>query len=136
LAGAAFGAAGQRCMALSTAVFVGEAQEWLSELVERARKLKITGGFELGADIGPLISRDAKARVEQLIQSGVEQGAKLILDGRNPSVPEKYKNGNFVGPTILSSVTTSMDCYKVNNNFMTFFIEKKYIYICFLVISC
>ncbi|RIA93566.1 methylmalonate-semialdehyde dehydrogenase [Glomus cerebriforme] len=112
LAGAAFGAAGQRCMALSTAVFVGEAQEWLPELVERAKTLKITGGFEPDADIGPLISRDAKTRVEQLIQSGVEQGAKLELDGRNPSVPEKYKNGNFVGPTILSKVTTNMDCYK------------------------
>jgi malonate-semialdehyde dehydrogenase (acetylating)/methylmalonate-semialdehyde dehydrogenase len=114
LAGAAFGAAGQRCMALSTAVFVGEAQEWLPELVERAKKLKIAGGFEPDADLGPLISRDAKTRVEKLIQSGVEQGAKLVLDGRNPSVPEQYKNGNFVGPTILSNVTVNMDCYKVN----------------------
>ena len=115
LAGAAFGAAGQRCMALSTAVFVGKAQEWLPELVKRAKKLKITGGFESDADLGPLISRDAKARVERLIQGGVEQGAKLVLDGRNPSVPEKYKDGNFVGPTILTNVTTDMVCYKVND---------------------
>jgi malonate-semialdehyde dehydrogenase (acetylating) / methylmalonate-semialdehyde dehydrogenase len=117
LAGAAFGAAGQRCMALSTAIFVGEAQEWLPGLMERAKKLKITGGFEPDADLGPLISRDAKARVERLIRESVEQGAKLVLDGRNPSVPEKYKNGNFVGPTILSNVTTDMVCYKVNYNF-------------------
>ncbi|CAG8673596.1 8149_t:CDS:2 [Funneliformis caledonium] len=108
LTGAAFGAAGQRCMALSTAVFVGEAQEWLPELVERAKKLKIAGGFEPDVDIGPLISRDAKARVERLIQSGVNQGAKLVLDGRNPRVPDKYKNGNFIGPTILSNVTIDM----------------------------
>lgn len=114
MAGAAFGAAGQRCMALSTVVFVGESQEWLPELVERAKNLKIAGGFEPDADLGPLITRDAKVRVEQLIQSGVEQGAKLVLDGRDPNVPEKYKNGNFVGPTILSNVTTNMDCYKVN----------------------
>lgn len=115
MAGAAFGAAGQRCMALSTVVFVDEAEEWLPELVERAKKLKISGGFEPDVDVGPLISREAKARVERIIQSGVEQGAKLILDGRNPSVPKEYKNGNFIGPTILSNVTTKMDCYKVNN---------------------
>ncbi|CAB4374847.1 Methylmalonate-semialdehyde dehydrogenase [Rhizophagus irregularis] len=112
LAGAAFGAAGQRCMALSTVVFVGEAEEWLPELVERAKKLKVSGGFEPDVDVGPLISREAKGRVERLIQSGVEQGAKLVLDGRNPSVSKEYKNGNFVGPTILSKVTTEMDCYK------------------------
>ncbi|CAG8460939.1 14553_t:CDS:10 [Ambispora leptoticha] len=112
LAGAAFGAAGQRCMALSTIVFVGETQEWLQDLVERAKKLKVTGGFEPDADLGPLISPQAKERVERLIQSGVDQGAKLLLDGRNPTVPEKYKKGNFVGPTILANVETHMECYK------------------------
>ncbi|CAG8484024.1 10471_t:CDS:10 [Ambispora gerdemannii] len=112
LTGAAFGAAGQRCMALSTTVFVGEAQEWLPELAERAKKLKVTGGFEPDADLGPLISPQAKERVEGLIQSGVDQGAELVLDGRNPTVPEKYKNGNFVGPTILANVKTHMECYK------------------------
>src|SRR4051794_19845822 len=111
-------------MALSTVVFVGEAQEWLPALVERAKKLKITGGFEPDADLGPLISRDAKARVERLIQESVEQGAKLVLDGRNPSVPEKYKNGNFVGPTILSNVTTDMVCYKVNYILCQLFLGK------------
>ncbi|CAG8790795.1 3038_t:CDS:2, partial [Cetraspora pellucida] len=63
--------------------------------------------------LGPLITRQAKERVENLIQSGVGQGARLILDGRNPAVPEKYKNGNFVGPTILADVKPHMDCYKV-----------------------
>jgi malonate-semialdehyde dehydrogenase (acetylating) / methylmalonate-semialdehyde dehydrogenase len=123
LAGAAFGAAGQRCMALSAVIFVGEAQKWLPELVERAGRLKVTGGLEPDADIGPLISPDAKERVEHLIQVGADQGAEILLDGRNPIVPEKYKNGNFIGPTILSDVTTDMDCYKVND--IAFFVFKK-----------
>jgi len=111
LTGAAFGAAGQRCMALSTAIFVGEAKEWLPELVERAQKLKVSGGFEADADLGPLISPEAKTRVEKLIQSGVDQGASLILDGRGVQVASKYAKGNFIGPTILSGVTPTMQCY-------------------------
>lgn len=90
-----------RCMALSTVVFVGESKEWLPELVERARKLKVSGGFEPDVDLGPLITRQAKERVEKLIQSGVDQGAELLLDGRNPIVQEKYKNGNFIGNCII-----------------------------------
>lgn len=61
-------------------------------------------GDQPGADVGPLISPDAKARVESLIQSGVDEGAKLLLDGRNVNV-KGYENGNFVGPTILANVT-------------------------------
>jgi malonate-semialdehyde dehydrogenase (acetylating) / methylmalonate-semialdehyde dehydrogenase len=99
LAGAAFGAAGQRCMALSTVVFVGETRKWLPELVERARTLKVDGGFEEGADLGPLITPQAKARVERLIQSGIDQGATLALDGRGYK-PTNYPNGNFVAPTV------------------------------------
>jgi len=100
LAGAAFGAAGQRCMALSTVVFVGETRTWLPELVERAKALKVDGGFEDGADLGPLITPQSKERVERLIQSGVDEGATLALDGRGFK-PPKYPNGNFVGPTVL-----------------------------------
>ncbi|RUS26938.1 methylmalonate-semialdehyde dehydrogenase [Jimgerdemannia flammicorona] len=111
LAGAAFGAAGQRCMALSTAIFVGEAQHWLPELVERAKELKVTCGMEPGADLGPLISPQAKQRAERLIQSGVDQGAKLLLDGRGIVVPG-YEKGNFVGPTVLAEVKPHMECYK------------------------
>lgn len=99
LAGAAFGAAGQRCMALSTVVFVGETRSWLNELVERAKALKVDGGFEEGADLGPLITPQSKERVERLIQSGVDEGATLALDGRGFK-PTKYPNGNFVGPTV------------------------------------
>ncbi|KAJ3413582.1 Methylmalonate-semialdehyde dehydrogenase [acylating] mitochondrial [Chytridiales sp. JEL 0842] len=110
LTGAAFGAAGQRCMALSTVVLVGEAKKWLPELVERAKKLKVSSGFTDGADLGPLISPAAKARVEELIQSGVDEGAQLLLDGRNCK-PAGFESGNFVGPTILAGVTPKMRCY-------------------------
>ncbi|MEQ2170897.1 Methylmalonate-semialdehyde dehydrogenase [acylating] mitochondrial, partial [Goodea atripinnis] len=111
LVGAAFGAAGQRCMALSTAIFVGESRDWLPELVERSRSLRVNAGDQPGADVGPLISPEAKARVEYLIQCGVDEGARLLLDGRNVHV-RGYENGNFVGPTILSNVTPDMKCYK------------------------
>ncbi|XP_043553021.1 methylmalonate-semialdehyde dehydrogenase [acylating], mitochondrial-like [Chiloscyllium plagiosum] len=110
LVGAAFGAAGQRCMALSTAVLVGEARNWLPELVERAKKLKVNAGDQPGSDLGPLVSPQAKARVCDLVQSGVEEGAKLLLDGRKIQV-KGYENGNFVGPTILGGVKPQMKCY-------------------------
>ena len=110
LVGAAFGAAGQRCMALSTVVFVGETKKWLPELVEMAKKLKVHQGFEPHADLGPMISPEAKRRAEDLIQTGVDQGAKLILDGRGVRVPG-FEKGNFLGPTILTGVTPSMKCY-------------------------
>ena len=109
--GAAFGAAGQRCMALSTAVFVGEAQKWIPDLIPRASKLKVNAGHVPGADLGPVISLESKLRICSLIESGVKQGAKLILDGRDIVVPG-YEKGYFVGPTILKDVNPSMDCYK------------------------
>ncbi|KDQ63422.1 hypothetical protein JAAARDRAFT_29451 [Jaapia argillacea MUCL 33604] len=107
--GAAFGAAGQRCMALSVAILVGTAQSWLPELVERASKLHVNGGFEKGADLGPLISPFAKKRVEGLIGSAVEEGGKIHLDGRGLHVAG-YPHGNFVGPTVIEA-TTTMKCY-------------------------
>ncbi|KAK6504069.1 hypothetical protein TWF506_002283 [Arthrobotrys conoides] len=111
IVGAAFGAAGQRCMALSTLVMVGETKEWLPEIAKRAAQLNVNGGFEEGADLGPVISPQAREKIEKLIQSGVDEGATLLLDGRGYK-PAKYPNGNFVGPTILSNVTTEMECYK------------------------
>ncbi len=110
LAGAAFGAAGQRCMAISVAVLVGEAQRWIPALVEKARGLKVNAGTEKGTDLGPLISRAAHERVVRLIQQGEAEGAKLELDGRSPTVLG-YPNGNFVGPTIFSGVTRGMAIY-------------------------
>lgn len=96
IAGAAFGAAGQRCMALSTLVMVGGTKEWLEELAERAKTLKIDGGFEEGTDLGPVISPQARERIESLIASAEKEGATIMLDGRGYR-PEKYPNGNFVG---------------------------------------
>ncbi len=95
ITGAAFGAAGQRCMALSTLVMVGETKDWVPEIAERAKKLNVNGGFEEGADLGPVISPEAKKRIEDAIQSAADEGATIILDGRGYK-PEKYPNGNFV----------------------------------------
>lgn len=111
LVGAAFGAAGQRCMALSTAVFVGETKNWIPEIVEKAKQLKVNAGHEAGADLGPVISPQAKQRILSLVESGVKEGAKLDLDGRAVTVPG-YEKGNFVGPTLLTKVTPEMECYR------------------------
>ncbi|WP_047249920.1 CoA-acylating methylmalonate-semialdehyde dehydrogenase [Chromobacterium subtsugae] len=109
LVGAAFGAAGQRCMALTVAVLVGEAQSWIPELAAKARGLKVGAGKD-NLDLGPLISRAARERVEGLIAKGVEQGAKLELDGRGVQVAG-FERGNFVGPTIFSGVKPGMAIY-------------------------
>jgi len=98
-------------MALSTAIFVGDAQKWIPDLVERTQKLVVNSGDQPGADVGPLITPAAKERCEYLIQSGIDQGANCVLDGRGYVVPG-YENGNFVGPTILTNVTPEMECYK------------------------
>jgi len=106
IAGAAFGAAGQRCMALSTLVMVGETREWLPELAERARNLKANGGFEKDADLGPLISPQSKKRVEDLIAIAEQEGATILLDGRGYK-PEKYPNGNWVSISFYSTAFVS-----------------------------
>lgn len=111
LVGAAFGAAGQRCMATSVAVFVGQTKEWMAELVEKTRGLKVNIGTDRQADLGPLVSPAARDRVRRLIASGVEQGATLLVDGRDISVPS-YENGNFVGPTLFTDVKTDMAIYQ------------------------
>ncbi|MBV4460456.1 MULTISPECIES: CoA-acylating methylmalonate-semialdehyde dehydrogenase [Pseudomonas] len=110
LVGAGFGAAGQRCMATSVVVLVGAAKQWLPDLKALAQKLKVNAGSEPGTDVGPVISKKAKARILDLIESGIKEGAKLELDGRGISVPG-YENGNFVGPTLFSGVTTDMQIY-------------------------
>ncbi|WP_174364842.1 CoA-acylating methylmalonate-semialdehyde dehydrogenase [uncultured Caballeronia sp.] len=111
LAGAGFGAAGQRCMATSVVVFVGASKDWLPDLVERARGLSINGGTEANTDVGPVVSRAAKERILGLIEAGVGEGATLSLDGRGVEV-KGYEKGNFIGPTIFSDVTTEMTVYK------------------------
>ena len=112
LAGASFGAAGQRCMALPVVILVGEARNWVNEIAERAKGLKVGNGATPGVDVGPLVNKNARARVDNLIASGVEQGATLVLDGRNPQLEGAEANGNFVGPTLFKDVTVEMDIYK------------------------
>jgi malonate-semialdehyde dehydrogenase (acetylating)/methylmalonate-semialdehyde dehydrogenase len=96
ITGAAFGAAGQRCMALSVLITVGT-DHWLPDLIERAKNLKIGNGFEEGVDLGPVISPQSKAKIETLIA----KGGKILLDGRKPKAPEGYPHGNWVGPTVI-----------------------------------
>lgn len=110
--GAAFGAAGQRCMALTTLVTVGDTtKKWLHEIVEQAKKLKVDGGFEKGAEIGPVVSPQSKDRIHELIDSAEREGATILLDGRGYK-PSKYPDGNWLGPTVISNVTPDMTCYK------------------------
>jgi hypothetical protein len=164
LAGAAFGAAGQRCMAISAAggrctapapplrrpplslhcpggcvpgqarpgqarpgqaraqppeprarrppaVFVGGMGKFRQPLIDAARSLRVSAGWEQGADVGPMISPEARDRAVRLVGSGVAAGAACLLDGRGVVVPG-YERGNFLGPTILAGVTPAMDCYR------------------------
>ena len=109
LAGAAFGAAGQRCMAISVAILVGEAKDWIADLAAKAQTLKVSAGVEAGTDVGPLVSKDAHKRVTGFIEKGASE-ATLVLDGRNVQV-KGYEGGNFVGPTIFSGVKPGMVIY-------------------------
>ncbi|SFO66681.1 methylmalonate-semialdehyde dehydrogenase [acylating] [Cohaesibacter marisflavi] len=114
LIGAGFGAAGERCMAVSVAVPVGQktADTLTEKLVARIEKLKV-GAYTEGEDIdyGPVITAAAKSRILGLIDSGVEQGAKLVVDGRGFSL-EGFENGFFVGPCLFDNVTADMTIYK------------------------
>ncbi|WP_075997608.1 CoA-acylating methylmalonate-semialdehyde dehydrogenase [Salaquimonas pukyongi] len=114
LVGAGFGAAGERCMAISVAVPVGDktADGLLERLLPRVEKLKV-GPYTAGDDVdyGPLVTGAAKERVTGLISSGADQGAKLLADGRDFSL-QGYEDGFFVGPTLFDNVTADMDIYK------------------------
>lgn len=112
IAGSAFGAAGQRCMALSVVIFIGSTASWIDRLVEIASELQVGCGLLPEVNIGPLITPAAKERVVDIIRVAAEEGATLLLDGRKVSVPS-YPNGNFVGPTILSNVKSYMQCYQI-----------------------
>ncbi|RTZ17512.1 CoA-acylating methylmalonate-semialdehyde dehydrogenase [Vibrio aquaticus] len=111
LVGASVGAAGQRCMAISAAVFVGSAKEWIPELAAEMAKVHPGVWNDDNADYGPLISQHAKARVTALIDEGKAQGAKCELDGSQCKV-EGFPDGNWLGPTLFSGVTTDMAIYQ------------------------
>ncbi|QMV64997.1 CoA-acylating methylmalonate-semialdehyde dehydrogenase [Pseudomonas berkeleyensis] len=111
LLGASCGAAGQRCMAISVAVFVGESKQWIDELAEQMAALRPGHWQDSGAAYGPLISQQARQRVLRLIDEGKAEGAECLLDGSQCTV-EGYPHGNWVGPTLFRGVTTKMSLYR------------------------
>ncbi len=114
LVGAGYGAAGERCMAISVAVPVGEdtADRLIEALVPKIEKLKV-GPYTAGNDVdyGPVVTSTAKANIERLVQTGIDQGANLVVDGRNFNL-QGYEDGFFVGPHLFDNVTPEMDIYK------------------------
>jgi malonate-semialdehyde dehydrogenase (acetylating)/methylmalonate-semialdehyde dehydrogenase len=105
----AFGCAGQRCLAVSVAVTIGEAQKTFRDsIADAASKLTVGNGLDKDVQMGPVITPQSKERVESLIALGEKQGAKVLLDGRNAKVP-RHEKGNFVNPTILDDVPAASD---------------------------
>jgi malonate-semialdehyde dehydrogenase (acetylating)/methylmalonate-semialdehyde dehydrogenase len=103
----AFGCAGQRCLAVSVAVTIGDAQKKFRDAIaDAASSIKVGFGLDSGVQMGPVISKASKQRVEDLIATGVSDGAKPIVDGRNTKVGN-YESGNFLKPTILDGVPAS-----------------------------
>jgi malonate-semialdehyde dehydrogenase (acetylating) / methylmalonate-semialdehyde dehydrogenase len=105
----AFGCAGQRCLAVSVAVTVGEAQSRFRDAIaESAAKLRVGNGLDEGVQMGPVITQQSKSRVESLIGRGKDQGAKVVLDGRGAKI-SGYEQGSFVKPTILDAVPATSE---------------------------
>ncbi|MEJ5897821.1 CoA-acylating methylmalonate-semialdehyde dehydrogenase [Aquabacterium sp. G14] len=112
LIGAAYGSAGERCMAISVAVAVGEVADTLvAQLRERVQALKVGEGHQRDAEMGPVITRMAQQRIEGLIGQGIAEGAQAVVDGRGLRVPG-HENGFFVGGTLLDHVTPDMCVYR------------------------
>ncbi|QGG80879.1 CoA-acylating methylmalonate-semialdehyde dehydrogenase [Litorivicinus lipolyticus] len=112
LIGAAYGSAGERCMAISVAVMVGDAgDKIIGQLTERCRQLHITDGMDLSAEMGPIVTAQAKQRIEGYIQSGADDGASLLVDGRGFSV-DGQAGGFWLGGTLFDHVTPDMKIYK------------------------
>ena len=110
--GAGYGSAGERCMAVSVAVAVGDIGDKLVEQIHNnSQKLKIAPWTDPESDMGPVISKEHKEKIEKYISIGVKEGAKLIEDGRNYKI-QGYENGYFLGPTLFDQVTKDMTIYK------------------------
>lgn len=106
-ADSAFGCAGQRCLAASVAVTVGEARRTFTEAIaETANKRVVGNGLDQGVEMGPVITTESKARIENLIQKGADEGATVLVDGRQPNI-SGYEKGHFIRPTILQNVNPS-----------------------------
>lgn len=111
LVGGSVGAAGQRCMAISVAVFVGESKQWINDLAQNIGKVSPGLWDNPEAGFGPLISAQAKARVLSLIETGKKEGATCLVDGSQFTVPQ-HEKGNWLGSTLFSDVTTDMQIYQ------------------------
>jgi malonate-semialdehyde dehydrogenase (acetylating)/methylmalonate-semialdehyde dehydrogenase len=112
LTAAAFGSAGERCMAISAAVAVGGAGDALVDLVNRkAGEVVVGSGRDAASEMGPVVTAAAKQRIEGLIDSGEREGAKVTVDGRGLTVPG-FEDGFFVGPTVIDQVEPSMEVYR------------------------
>ena len=112
LVGAGYGSAGERCMAISVAVLVGDVADTIvAKVAERAKTLKVKNGMELDAEMGPIVTKQALERIEGYIALGVQEGAKLVVDGRGFKVPG-HEQGFFTGGTLIDHVTPAMRVYK------------------------
>ena len=105
----AFGCAGQRCLAVSVAVTIGEAQKTFRDsIADAASKLRVGNGLDEGVQMGPVITKQSKSRVESLVGAGEKQGARVVVDGRDTKIP-KYEGGNFVRPTVLDGLPATSE---------------------------
>jgi malonate-semialdehyde dehydrogenase (acetylating)/methylmalonate-semialdehyde dehydrogenase len=112
LSAAAFGSAGERCMAISAAVAVGESADRVVEAVSRrAQEIRVGAGDDQSSEMGPVVTREAQERILGLIGAGEQQGGDVVVDGRGLAV-DGYPNGFWVGPTVIDTVTTTMDVYR------------------------
>jgi malonate-semialdehyde dehydrogenase (acetylating) / methylmalonate-semialdehyde dehydrogenase len=112
LIGSAYGSAGERCMAISVAVLVGDAADKvIPKLIERTKSLKIKNGVELDAEMGPIVTKAALERITGYIEDGVKSGAKLLVDGRGFKLAG-HQNGFWLGGTLFDHVTPKMRIYK------------------------
>ena len=110
--GAAYGSAGERCMAISVAVAVGNIADKLKDgIATKAQKLNVGPWTNENIDMGPVITKDHKIKIEKYISQGINEGADLVLDGRNFKI-QGYENGNFIAPTLFDNVKKDMSIYK------------------------
>ncbi len=112
VADSAFGSAGQRCLAASLVVTVGEARGPFTEAITQAATERVVGyGLDEGVEMGPVITPESRSRVEGLIEKGEQEGAKILVDGRNPTI-SGYESGNFIRPTVMDGVPLDGDIFK------------------------
>jgi malonate-semialdehyde dehydrogenase (acetylating) / methylmalonate-semialdehyde dehydrogenase len=112
IADSAFGCAGQRCLATSLAITVGEVRKPFTEAIQERARTRVTGyGLDDGVQMGPVITAESRARIEGLIDRAIGQGARTLVDGRNPEIPH-YRHGHFVRPTLIDELPFTSDITK------------------------